>query len=339
MQISLILMREIVQLFIILLMGYIIVRAKLLRPEDSRSLSVVMVYLLTPCVIINAFQVEYTPQVMAGLIFSFAISIAAHILFLLLTRLLAGPLHLDVIERTAVIYTNAGILVIPLVNALLGPEYVIYSCAFIVVQQVLIWTHCRSLLCGTRGMEWRKLFLNVNIIAIVAGCALFLLRVPLPALKRHVGYAGRYVRAAGHAAGRHGHRGHTAAAPVHHAAQLSARAAPPAGLPACDRAAAAGCRRGRLDCGRKEYSDDRLSRLYHPRLCDRDLARAALRPQRRVFQRTVCTDNAAFHRDYAGDDWRIRRADMRIWQEKAARRERLHKEVASPFGFVVSQID
>ena len=182
MQISLILMREIVQLFIILLMGYIIVRAKLLRPEDSRSLSVVMVYLLTPCVIINAFQVEYTPQVMAGLIFSFAISIAAHILFLLLTRLLAGPLHLDVIERTAVIYTNAGILVIPLVNALLGPEYVIYSCAFIVVQQVLIWTHCRSLLCGTRGMEWRKLFLNVNIIAIVAGCALFLLRVPLPAL-------------------------------------------------------------------------------------------------------------------------------------------------------------
>ena len=182
MQISLILMREIVQLFIILLMGYIIVRAKLLRPEDSRSLSVVMVYLLTPCVIINAFQVEYTPQVMAGLIFSFAISIAAHILFLLLTRLLAGPLHLDVIERTAVIYTNAGILVIPLVNALLGPEYVIYSCAFIVVQQVLIWTHCRSLLCGTRGMEWRKLFLNVNIIAIVAGCALFLLRAPLPAL-------------------------------------------------------------------------------------------------------------------------------------------------------------
>ena len=182
MQISLILMREIVQLFIILLMGYIIVRAKLLRPEDSRSLSVVMVYLLTPCVIINAFQVEYTPQVMAGLIFSFAISIAAHILFLVLPRLLAGPLHLDVIERTAVIYTNAGILVIPLVNALLGPEYVIYSCAFIVVQQVLIWTHCRSLLCGTRGMEWRKLFLNVNIIAIVAGCALFLLRVPLPAL-------------------------------------------------------------------------------------------------------------------------------------------------------------
>lgn len=31
------------------------------------------------------------------------------------------------IERTCIIYTNAGILVIPLVQALLGEDYVIYS--------------------------------------------------------------------------------------------------------------------------------------------------------------------------------------------------------------------
>lgn len=182
MEISLILMRQIVQLFLILLMGYVIVKAKLLQPEDSRSLSVVMVYLLTPCVIINAFQVEYTAQVMQGLIYAFALAAAAHILFLLVTRLIAGPLHLDVIERTTVIYTNAGILVIPLVNALLGSEYVIYSCAFIVIQQVLIWTHCRSLLCGAAASDWRKIVFNVNILAIAVGFALFILRIPLPGL-------------------------------------------------------------------------------------------------------------------------------------------------------------
>lgn len=182
MEISLILMRQIVKLFLILLMGWGIVKAKLLRPEDSRSLSVVMVYLLTPCVIIDAFQVDYTPQVMQGLLYAFAIAAGAHILFLLVTRLLCRPLRLDVIERTTVIYTNAGILVIPLVNALLGEEYVIYSCAFIVIQQVLIWTHCRSLLCGAAASDWRKIVFNVNILAIAVGFALFLLRVPLPGL-------------------------------------------------------------------------------------------------------------------------------------------------------------
>ncbi|MGI6181339.1 MAG: AEC family transporter [Agathobaculum sp.] len=182
MEISLILMREIAQLFLLLLMGYVLVKLKLLRPEDSRSLSVIMVYAITPCVIINAFQVEYTPDVLNGLIFAFALAFAAHILFLLLTRLLGKLLRLDAVERVNIIYTNAGILVIPLVQALLGAEYVLYSCAFIVVQQILIWTHCRSMLCGTHGTDWRKLFLNANIIAIIIGCALFLLRIPLPGI-------------------------------------------------------------------------------------------------------------------------------------------------------------
>ena len=41
-----------------------------------------------------------------------------HILFLMLTAMLKNILHLDVIERATVIYSNAGILVIPLVQEL-----------------------------------------------------------------------------------------------------------------------------------------------------------------------------------------------------------------------------
>ncbi len=182
MEISLILMHQIVQLFLILLMGYAIVKAKLLRPEDSRSISVIMVYAITPCVIINAFLVDYTPQVMAGLVYSFILALAAHILLLLLDRVFKALFHLDVVERAAVIYTNAGILVIPLVTALLGQEYVIYSCAFVVVQQILIWTHCRSMLRGETGFDWKKLLFNINIIAIVVGLLLFLLPVQLPSV-------------------------------------------------------------------------------------------------------------------------------------------------------------
>ena len=141
-----------------------------------------MVYAVMPCVIINAFQVDYSPAVVTGLLYAFALAIALHALLLLLARLLRRPLRLDVIERTCIIYTNAGILVIPLVRALLGEDYVIYSCAFLVVQQVLLWTHCRSLLCGTRGFEWKKIIGNVNIIAILIGGALFILRLPLPGL-------------------------------------------------------------------------------------------------------------------------------------------------------------
>ena len=130
MQISLILAQQIAELFLILLIGYVLVKARLLKSADSRVLSVVMVYAVMPCVIINAFQVDYSPAVVTGLLYAFALAIALHALLLLLARLLRRPLRLDVIERTCIIYTNAGILVIPLVRALLGEDYVIYSCAF-----------------------------------------------------------------------------------------------------------------------------------------------------------------------------------------------------------------
>lgn len=156
MQISLILAQQIAELFLILLIGCVLVKARLLKSADSRVLSVVMVYAVMPCVIINAFQVDYSPAVVTGLLYAFALAIALHALLLLLARLLRRPLRLDVIERTCIIYTNAGILVIPLVRALLGEDYVIYSCAFLVVQQVLLWTHCRSLLCGTAALRGKR---------------------------------------------------------------------------------------------------------------------------------------------------------------------------------------
>ena len=180
MQISLLLMEEITKLFVIMFIGYAVVKAGLMKSSESKSVSVIMVYLVIPCVILNAFQVEYTPDVQKGLLLACAAAVAVHILFLLLTAILKKPLHLDVIERATIIYSNAGILVIPLVQELLGQEYVIYSSAYIAIQLILIWTHCKNMLCEEDKLEWKKVLLNVNIISIIAGVVLFIFRIQLP---------------------------------------------------------------------------------------------------------------------------------------------------------------
>ena len=109
MQISLLLMEEIAKLFAIMLMGYAVVKAGLMKSSESKSISVVMVYLVIPCVILNAFQVEYTPDVQKGLLLACVAAVLVHILFLMLTAILKNILHLDVIERATVIYSNAEI--------------------------------------------------------------------------------------------------------------------------------------------------------------------------------------------------------------------------------------
>ena len=181
MQISLLLMEEIIKLFVIMFMGYAVVKAGLMKSSESKSVSVILVYLVIPCVIIKAFQVDYTPDVQKGLFLAIAAAVAVHILFLLITIPLKKIFQMDVIEQATSIYSNAGILVIPLVQALLGQDYVIYSSAYIAVQLILLWTQGKNMLCEEEKLEWKKIFLNVNIISIIVGIVLFLFRIKLPA--------------------------------------------------------------------------------------------------------------------------------------------------------------
>ena len=53
-------MKQILELFLMIFMGYVIVKTGLLKDEDSKVISKIVLYLIIPCVIINAFQVEYT---------------------------------------------------------------------------------------------------------------------------------------------------------------------------------------------------------------------------------------------------------------------------------------
>lgn len=181
MQISLLLMEEIIKLFVIMFMGYAVVKAGLMKSSESKSVSVILVYLVIPCVIIKAFQVDYTPDVQKGLFLAIAAAVAVHILFLLITIPLKKIFQMDVIEQATSIYSNAGILVIPLVQELLGQDYVIYSSAYIAVQLILLWTQGKNMLCEEEKLEWKKIFLNINIISIIAGIVLFLFRIKLPA--------------------------------------------------------------------------------------------------------------------------------------------------------------
>ena len=131
--ISLLLLKQIAQLFICIFLGWLLVRSRLLKPEDSRVLSVVALYVVTPCVIVNAFQIEASPEMLRGLLLSLGTAVVLHALMLLLTALCRRPLRLNAVEQASLVYSNAGNLVIPLVSAILGKEWVLFTSMFLIV--------------------------------------------------------------------------------------------------------------------------------------------------------------------------------------------------------------
>ena len=182
MHISLLLMNQIIQLFIMIFMGFIIVKAKLLKAEDSKILSVIVLYLVIPCVIINAFQVDYTPQTVKGLLIALAGSVMTQVILLIVVSILGRVFHLNEVEVASIYYSNSGNLIVPIVTFILGKEWVLYGCVFMSVQLVFIWTHCKKIISRESTYDWRKIVLNINMISIAIGIVLFLTRIHLPAI-------------------------------------------------------------------------------------------------------------------------------------------------------------
>lgn len=172
--------QQIFVLFIMMACGFALVKFGVLKSEDSRVLSRLSVYLVLPCSILKAFQIDYTDQIAAGFLLAVAAAVLLHILLFVLGAIFQKTLHLDPVEKTSVLYSNAGNIIIPLVTAILGGEWVIYASAFMCVQLFFLWTHAQSLMMGKGNFNWKKIVLNPNLIAIAVGLVLFFAKMKLP---------------------------------------------------------------------------------------------------------------------------------------------------------------
>ena len=180
METALLLAGKITELTLIVLMGMALVKFKLLNSEHSRTLSVIALYLISPSVMIHAFQIENTPDIIDGLKLSVALAVVFHILLIALGRLFKTLFKLDTLEHAATVYTNSGNLIIPLVMSIFGPQWVIYTSGFIIVQMFLFWTHLRLLLCGRGNLAWKTVLTNINILSIFIGVFMFACQIKLP---------------------------------------------------------------------------------------------------------------------------------------------------------------
>ncbi|OOF83566.1 autotransporter [Rodentibacter ratti] len=180
MDIAFLLGSKIIELTLIVLMGYGLVKTKLLKSEDSKPLSIIGLYIISPAVMIEAFQIDYTPKILQGLMLSLGMAVFLHIILIATGTVLKRLLKLDPIEHAASIYSNSGNLIIPIVMSLFGKEWVIYASCFIVVQTFLFWTHCRLIIVGKGNLSLKVMLKNINMWSIFIGILLFAFQIRLP---------------------------------------------------------------------------------------------------------------------------------------------------------------
>ena len=111
---------QVLVLFILIGVGALLTKVGLITDKGSRTMTDVVLYAVTPCVIINAFQREYQPEMLTGLL----IALLAAFLSLGFSVILAEILYRKkdisrgVVLKFAVVFSNCGFMALPLQKAI-----------------------------------------------------------------------------------------------------------------------------------------------------------------------------------------------------------------------------
>ena len=162
------------------LVGYILVKIGILGQPDSRVISLLLVYVLQPCLVLRSLQIELTPDRLHGFIFGGIFASLTMIFSILFSELAKKRLNLDGVDRATLVYSNVGNLTMPLVSMALGPDMVFYCSVFQIPFHTFIWTHGISIIRGDKKLDLKKIFLNPSIIALITALILLITQTPIP---------------------------------------------------------------------------------------------------------------------------------------------------------------
>ena len=176
--------RQIVIMFIILVIGAGCYMKGLITKEGTKQLSAVELHLINPLLIFMSYQTEYSSRLLKGLLWSFGLSAVAFALAILISTLAVRRGREDAaLERFSSVYSNCGFIGIPLINGLFGSEGVLYLTAYVTLFNLLVWTHGLMQMKGERDFSaLLKALRSPSVIAVFLGLICYLAQLRLPAV-------------------------------------------------------------------------------------------------------------------------------------------------------------
>jgi len=178
---------QILLLFGLMLVGVLIGKLNFMRPQTSNDLTNILIYIVSPCLIINAFEQPYSPSRIRLFVLAIIGVIILYFFEILVSKLVFMRVKNENIKRISTygsVYSNAGFMGIHLISALFGSTGVFYGVVSLAAFNIFNWTHGISLFehDGEKDepVNWKKILLNPNFIAIFLGLVMFLTSFRIP---------------------------------------------------------------------------------------------------------------------------------------------------------------
>lgn len=172
---------QVIILFILMFVGFISTKTKLITDKSISGFVNVLLYIVTPCLIINSFlSVKFTSDTLKYLLVAAGCAVLSHIIGIAVSYLIHDKEETKKsVYRFGTVFSNAGYMGLPLAQAVFGNEGVFYGSVYVVVFNIIQWTYGITLY-NKSGNSKLKTLINPGTIGVIVGLPLFLMKVTLP---------------------------------------------------------------------------------------------------------------------------------------------------------------
>lgn len=170
-------------MFILLGAGFLLYKLKFLDDDSTRRLSDIVITIINPIIIFNAYQTDFRPELAKNLLIAMILAFSCQTVLVLAAKLVVRGSRADFqVERFAAGYSNCAFMGIPLVDAAFGAEGVFYLTSFITAFNVFMWTHGVILMSGEKlsPKQLLKILASPAMISIALGLVFFLTGIRMP---------------------------------------------------------------------------------------------------------------------------------------------------------------
>lgn len=175
--------QQVLVLFILIAVGFACGKKGILTDASSKKITDIVLYVVTPCVMISAFQRDSSMELLGGILITAlcaAAIIAATIFIAKLVFHDKNESRKKVLQFSTV-FSNCGFMSLPLQKAILGDDGWFYGSIFVAVFNVIVWTYGLVMMSGDKKqLSIKKLAFNPGIVGVIVALIIFVLGIKLP---------------------------------------------------------------------------------------------------------------------------------------------------------------
>lgn len=171
------------EIFILMIIGYILRKTNIISKEHRKSLTDLVIYIVLPANIIYSFMIKMDTQIIksgltiliVSIIIQFACQVFGKYFFIKATKRQQSVL------QYGTICSNAGFMGSPLIQGLYGLDGLLFASIYLIPQRIVMWSGGVACFTNAKGKDViKKVITHPCIIAVFIGLFIMIGQIQLP---------------------------------------------------------------------------------------------------------------------------------------------------------------